>query len=129
LANACKSVQSSTLSETGHTANIDLTNANINNNNTGMVQESVVMNDPNRVVRTSTGETLEEARARLKEFPVLSEVATILDDGTMQITAPDWMGDGMHHVTPPASITAELESKYENNRSKFLQSIYNQTGR
>ena len=55
-------------------------------------------------------------------FPVLSQSANMLEDGTLNITAPAWLGG--RQIT----INNELEQHFEENRHKFLQSIYAQGG-
>lgn len=51
-------------------------------------------------------------------FPTLSQSATLLDDGTLSISAPAWLGDKKY-------IVSNLqEDEYEKNRQLFIQSIY-----
>lgn len=54
-------------------------------------------------------------------FPTLSQSSKLLDDGTLQITAPSWLGNKQY------SIKNTMEDDYEVNRNKFLQSIYGNT--
>ena len=54
-------------------------------------------------------------------FPTLSNCSQLLDDGTLSITAPSWIGNGKQFV-----IDNEMEQHFEENRHKFLQSIYSQ---
>lgn len=61
------------------------------------------------------------------DFPTLNESAKLLDDGTLSISLPPWMkgqtsgADEVQHV----QITNELEQNFEENRRRFLDSIYN----
>ena len=55
-------------------------------------------------------------------FPILSQNANMLEDGTLNITAPAWLGG--RQVT----LNNEMEQHFEENRQKFLQSIYAQGG-
>ena len=52
-------------------------------------------------------------------FPTLNNSGSILEDGTLNITAPPWLGN------QKIQIANEMEQNFEENRSKFLQSIYN----
>lgn len=51
-------------------------------------------------------------------FPTLQQSAKLLDDGTLQISAPAWLGNKQY------SIKNTMEDEYEANRNRFLQSIY-----
>ena len=55
-------------------------------------------------------------------FPILSQSANMLEDGTLNITAPAWLGG--RQIT----LNNEMEQHFEENRQKFLQSIYAQGG-
>lgn len=57
-------------------------------------------------------------------FPVLSNSAQMLEDGSLSITAPSWLGGGQSHI----QFNNELEQHFEENRHRFLQSIYAQEG-
>lgn len=60
----------------------------------------------------------------LNGFPVLGNSAQILEDGSLSISAPSWMGGSVSHI----QFNNELEKHFEENRSKFLQSIYEREG-
>lgn len=51
-------------------------------------------------------------------FPTLQQSAKLLDDGTLQISAPSWLGNNQYVVKNA------MEDDYEKNRSKFVQSIF-----
>ena len=63
------------------------------------------------------------------DFPILNESGKMLDDGsTLSISLPPWIkngqtsgADSIEHV----QVTNELEQHFEENRQRFLQSIYN----
>lgn len=57
-------------------------------------------------------------------FPTLNQSASLLDDGTLSITLPPWMKDKTSGADS-IQITNELESHFEENRARFLESIYN----
>ena len=61
---------------------------------------------------------------QLNNYPLLSNNAQVLDDGSISITAPSWMGGGQTHI----QFNNELEQHFEENRHRFLQSIYAQEG-
>ena len=50
-------------------------------------------------------------------FPTLSNSSNVLDDGTLQVTLPDWLNS--------KDKRAESEQKYAENRQQFINSIYN----
>ncbi len=54
-------------------------------------------------------------------FPTLSQSAKLLDDGTLQISAPSWVGDKNYVVKN------SMENGYEENRNLFVQSIWGTT--
>ena len=51
-------------------------------------------------------------------FPTLQQSATMLDDGTLKISAPSWLGNKQY------VIQNTMEDEYEKNRNLFIQSIY-----
>lgn len=51
-------------------------------------------------------------------FPTLAQSATMLDDGSLSIAAPSWLGNKTYVVKN------QLEDDYEMNRQKFVQSIF-----
>lgn len=55
-----------------------------------------------------------------ENFPALSQNGSILEDGSISITAPPWLGNRQMY------IQNEMEKHFEENRSRFLQSIYAQ---
>lgn len=57
----------------------------------------------------------------INNFPTLSQSGKMMEDGTISISAPPWLGSTKH-----IQITNELEQHFEENRNKFLQSIYAQ---
>lgn len=59
------------------------------------------------------------------QFPTLNESAKMLDDGTISITPPDWIMNNHSYQQPNLVINNELEQNFEENRNRFLQSIYN----
>lgn len=54
-------------------------------------------------------------------FPTLSQSATMLEDGSLSISAPSWLGNKTYVVKN------QLEDDYELNRQKFVQSIFGNT--
>ena len=52
-------------------------------------------------------------------FPNLAQSSSIMEDGTLQIKAPSWM----------TSAKEESERSYQENKQKFINAIYNGTGR
>ena len=56
----------------------------------------------------------------LNQFPTLNNSGTLLEDGTLSITAPPWLGNRQ------IVLNNQLEQHFEENRHKFLQSIYAQ---
>lgn len=60
------------------------------------------------------------AAQQIDQFPTLSQCGTLMEDGTMSITAPPWLGNRQ------MSIDNLNEQHFEENRQRFLQSIYNQ---
>ena len=57
-------------------------------------------------------------------FPTLGSSAKMLDDGSLSITAPSWIGGSMRRI----QLSNELEQHFEENRRAFLNSIYSQEG-
>ena len=57
-------------------------------------------------------------------FPALNESSKILEDGTLSISIPE--GFGMGHGTRQIVMDNEMEQHFEENRRRFLESIYNQ---
>lgn len=55
-----------------------------------------------------------------ENFPTLQQSGSILEDGSISITAPPWLGNRQMFVQN------EMEKHFEENRSRFLQSIYAQ---
>mgnify|MGYP003308216738 CR=1 FL=1 len=56
-------------------------------------------------------------------FPTLAGSSSLLEDGTLNITAPPWMqGVGGRQLV----VDNQLEQHFEENRHKFLASIYAQ---
>ena len=53
-------------------------------------------------------------------FPTLGSSSQLLEDGTLNITAPAWLGNRQFVVSN------EMEQHFEENRQRFLQSIYSQ---
>jgi hypothetical protein len=53
-----------------------------------------------------------------ESFPTLNQSARMLDDGTLQISAPAWLGNKQYVVKNA------MEDDYEKNRQLFIQSIY-----
>lgn len=53
-------------------------------------------------------------------FPLLSQNGSLLEDGTISITTPSWLGNRQ------VQINNELEQHFEENRRRFLESIYAQ---
>ena len=58
----------------------------------------------------------------MNSFPTLAQNGSMMEDGTISISAPPWLGGSAKHI----QITNELEQHFEENRHKFLQSIYAQ---
>ena len=58
-------------------------------------------------------------------FPVMSQSAKILDDGTISVTAPPWLGGSTGRRI---LVNNEMENHFEENRRAFLNSIYAQGG-
>lgn len=52
-------------------------------------------------------------------FPTLRECSTLLEDGSLQIIPPPWIGK-----KDPVTISNQLEDSYEANRGRFIESIY-----
>lgn len=57
----------------------------------------------------------------LPQFSTLAQSSKLLDDGTLSISAPSWVGKKIQ-------MTNEMEAHFEENRQAFLQSIYAQDG-
>ena len=57
------------------------------------------------------------------KFPVLSNAAQLLDDGTMVLQAPNLFGLN-NNVDRQVVINNQLEAHYEENRRRFIESIY-----
>lgn len=57
----------------------------------------------------------------LPQFSTLAQSSKLLDDGTLSISAPSWVGKKLQ-------MTNEMEAHFEENRQAFLQSIYVQNG-
>lgn len=57
-------------------------------------------------------------------FPTLGSSAKMLDDGSLSITAPSWIGGSMRRI----QLNNEMEQHFEENRRAFLNSIYSQGG-
>lgn len=55
-----------------------------------------------------------------ENFPTLHQNGSILEDGSISITAPPWLGNRQMYVQN------EMEKHFEENRNRFLQSIYAQ---
>ncbi len=55
-------------------------------------------------------------------FPTLSNASKLLDDGTLSITTPSWIGGSYRRI----QLNNEMEQHFEENRRAFLQSIYGQ---
>ena len=55
-------------------------------------------------------------------FPTLNQSAKLLDDGSLQISAPSWLGDKQF------TIKNTMEDDYEIQRGKFIQSVNNSQG-
>ena len=79
-----------------------------------------------KAVRNRDGgqNNISQSNSQLSNFPVLNNSAQILDDGSISISAPSWMGGGQTHI----QLNNELEQHFEENRHRFLQSIYAQEG-
>ena len=56
-------------------------------------------------------------------FPTMSQSGSILDDGTISITAPPWLGGSTGRRI---LVNNEMEQHFEENRRAFLNSIYSQ---
>lgn len=128
-------------------------NANMNEwlNNLGMVQTYYNLEEEyhrrrdtsqyyqgdsyRRILRRSIaqrdGEKAAENIPMGNEFATLNESATLLDDGTLNITLPPWIKNGQTSGADSierVQVTNELEKHFEENRYRFLQSIMNQDG-
>ena len=59
-------------------------------------------------------------------YPTLGSAGKMLEDGTISITAPPWLGgsDSLKRI----QVNDEMEKHFEENRQAFLQSIYAQEG-
>ena len=57
----------------------------------------------------------------LPQFSTLSKSSKLLDDGTLSISAPSWVGGGKS-----IQFNNEMEAHFEENRRAFLESIYAQ---
>lgn len=66
----------------------------------------------------STALTLQNNALNSGQFPVLSQNAKLLDDGTLTVTAPDWLGNRT------MVIPNQFEDEYEAHRRDFVNSIY-----
>ena len=58
-------------------------------------------------------------------YPTMSQSGKILDDGTITITAPPWLGGSTGRRI---LVNNEMEQHFEQNRQAFLNSIYAQGG-
>ena len=58
-------------------------------------------------------------------YPTMSQSGKILDDGTITITAPPWLGGSTGRRI---LVSNEMEQHFEQNRQAFLNSIYAQGG-
>lgn len=56
-------------------------------------------------------------------FPTLGSASKMLDDGTLSITTPPWLGSGAYKKI---QVNNEMEQHFEENRRAFLESIYAQ---
>ena len=56
-------------------------------------------------------------------FPTLNSASKLLDDGTLSITTPPWLGSGS---LKRIQVNNEMEQHFEENRRAFLESIYAQ---
>ncbi len=61
------------------------------------------------------------------QFPTLNQAATLLDDGTISISAPNHFGLN-NNTNRQIVLDNQLEQHFAENRKKFLESIYNQEG-
>jgi hypothetical protein len=59
-----------------------------------------------------------------RHFPTLNQSSKILEDGTLSVSIPE--GFGMGHGTRQIVMDNEMEQHFEENRRRFLESIYNQ---
>ena len=66
---------------------------------------------------------LERGDQENTNFPVLSNAAQMLDDGTMVLQAPNFFGLN-NNVDRQVVINNQLEAHYEENRRRFIESIY-----
>ena len=57
-------------------------------------------------------------------FPTLSSTSKLLDDGTLSITTPPWIGGS--GAFKRIQLNNEMEQHFEENRRAFLESIYAQ---
>ena len=60
-------------------------------------------------------------------YPTLGNAGKLLDDGTISITTPSWIGGGADSLRR-ITLNNEMEQHFEENRQAFLQSIYSQEG-
>ena len=60
-------------------------------------------------------------------YPTLGSAGKLLDDGTISITTPSWIGGGANSLRR-ITLSNEMEQHFEENRQAFLQSIYAQEG-
>ena len=60
-------------------------------------------------------------------YPTLGNAGKLLDDGTISITTPSWIGGGADSFRR-ITLNNEMEKHFEENRQAFLQSIYSQEG-
>lgn len=70
------------------------------------------------------GVTLPNTRPNIpfgSAFPTLSQSATLLEDGSLSISAPSWLGNKTYVVKN------QMEDDYELNRQKFVASIFGNT--
>ena len=60
---------------------------------------------------------------QLPQFASLSQSARLLDDGSISLSAPSWVGAA---GGKSIQLNNEMEKHFEENRNKFLESIYRQ---
>ena len=60
-------------------------------------------------------------------YPTLGSAGKLLDDGTITISTPSWIGGGANSLRR-ITLNNEMEKHFEENRQAFLQSIYSQEG-
>jgi hypothetical protein len=82
--------------------------------NMGQLNSGQLNNGQSNIGQLNTGENIPFGNA----FPTLNESAKLLDDGTLQISAPAWLGNKDYVVKNT------MEDDYEKNRQLFIQSIY-----